>query len=151
MISLAVATLLAGSCGRSAQIGRSSTSAALERAQLIARADTICAHVNAKRAKITIVSSMPGYARFMPPFGAYAKSQYSQLKALKPPTSMAADWRAIIAGALKYAVNIIKSGEYAKAGNIRESHAFFEKAEAGVEQVNVIAASDGFADCAHTG
>lgn len=142
-LALAATTLSATGCGESPK------TTTLTHAELIAKADPICARVNAKRASSTI-RSREDYARLVPPLAAYEQTAVAELGKLIPPASMASDWKQVVAGAQTLANNTAKLGEYAKANNLAASRTLFSTDAKAQEQMLAAAKRIGFKDCAQT-
>lgn len=153
LFACAIPIVLVDGCGGS---GGSSPEAAV-RAQFIAQADPICRQVNAKR--VAFNASL-GYAtslsksrtrsaieREVPALVAYERQALVQLQALKAPTSMAANWQAILSGLRQISTNTGRLVSYAKSNNVKAS-ARIAPLDRGIWlKLLPIAAREGFAHC----
>jgi hypothetical protein len=119
----------------------------LTRSALIARADKVCARVNARR-KTTTVSSIQTYVQLLPPLAAYEKAAAVEMSALTPPDSMTRDWRVIVAGNKLLAENTAKLAEYAGAKDLGGARPLAAATSVMQQRVASTAHKDGFKDCA---
>jgi hypothetical protein len=165
-LALAVAALAASGCGGSKSSGktasasqaRSSSGQAqssnhggsptgpLTRAELIARADAICASVNARRASLKRLSH--GYVAKLPWLASYEHAAFAQLGRLIPPVSMAGDWRQIVVVAQTVTADTAKIGEYAKSNSVNAARPLFGQVGEAQERMLTTARHAGFRDCA---
>lgn len=122
------------------------------RAGLIAKADTICRRVNAKR--ITTSAKIKGQgdiARQIPSLATYEHAAFAELKRLIPPASMAGPWRQMVTAAQMLAADTNTLGEYAGAGRFRAVYRrILPAVDRDAMRMDTIARDQGFADCAHT-
>jgi len=120
---------------------------ALTQAELIAKADAICARINTKRSSV-VVSTAQQYKTLVPQLATYEQAAVAELATLVPPASMAGDWKLIVAGSQQLADNITKLGEYAKANRLGSQNALVASNEKTQEQLTAVAKRAGFKDCA---
>jgi hypothetical protein len=123
------------------------SNAPLSRAELITKADAICKGVNAKRATVHLRTNQD-FVRTLPQVAAYERSEIAELSKLTPPSSMATDWREILAGNRMIAENTAKVAEYTKANNISGAHTLLVSATQAQDQLTATAQRDGFKACA---
>jgi hypothetical protein len=137
---------IASSTQTTRQTASSTATALLTRAELIARADAICQRVNAKRALITI-RTRQDYARLLP-LATYEQAALVELGKLTAPTSMASDWRQILADGQTLADDTAKLGEDVKANYLTTARRLFAITVQVQRQMLATARRDGFRDCA---
>src|ERR1700729_1019990 len=112
---VAIASAIAG-------CGESSKATPLSKAELIAKADAVCAHVmvqyhaNGYTTTQSIVSRAPRVA-------AAEQTGVAELRKLTPPASMASDWQQIVENAQTIANDTAKLGQYAKENNLKAATA----------------------------
>jgi len=146
----APATTAAAPTTSTASVENKSTSGKpLTQAELIAKADAICARVNAKRSTIAI-STAQQYATLVPQLASYEQAAVAELAALVPPASMANDWNLIVAGSRQLADNTTKLGEDAKAEDFSSLHTLVASNEKTQAQLTATAKRAGFKDCAQS-
>lgn len=118
----------------------------LTQRQLIARADPICARMNAKL-KSTVVSTLQDYATKLPPLAAAQQAEAAQLAKLTPPASMTRDWSRIVHSLSAVASNMVKVARYADARNTRRFRTTVEQSTETRQRLIKTAARYGFKDC----
>lgn len=136
-VALAAATLAASGCG---------SSKPLTRAELTAKADTICKTVTAKLASKTI-KSQQDIARIAPELADFEQTALTDLGKLVPPAELESDWKQFVAGAQTLAENTAKLGEYAKSNNLKAAKGLILSSEAVQKQMVATAKRDGLKDC----
>lgn len=141
MLLAATIAVAGAGCGESAK--------PLTRAQLIAKADTVCRRIN-KKLSSTTIKSQQDIARIAPKLAEYEQEALADLSKLVPPASMANDWKEIVAGAQTLADNIAKLGEYAKANNLKGARSLIQSSTKIQQQIQATAKRDGFKDCSQT-
>lgn len=139
--ALAASALTAAGCGESAK--------PLTRAQLLARADAICARIN-KKLSATNIKSEQDIVRIAPQLVADEQQGLAELNKLIPPGSMADDWKTIIAGAQTLADSTAKLGEDVKAKDVKAAHTLIEEANKVQQRTITVAKRDGFKDCSQS-
>jgi hypothetical protein len=135
---LAVIALAASGCGSSPK--------PLTRAELTAKADTICEGVTTKLKSKTI-KSQRDIARVAPELASFEQAALDDLSKLVPPAALADDWKQFVAGAQTLAENTAKLGEYAKANNLKAAGHLITASEAVQQRMVVIAKRDGLKAC----
>jgi hypothetical protein len=163
-LALTAATLAASGCGGSSKT-ESTTSAAsattpattastktasgtaLTRAELIAKAEPICARANAELSSTTVRSGSE-FARALPQAAAYERAEATELSKLAPPGTMAVDWEQIVAGIRAFAEDTAKVGEYIQSKNPTAATTLYAAAKKDHEHVAAIFKGDGFKECA---
>jgi hypothetical protein len=88
LLSVALATLVVVGCGGSSS---------LSRADLVSRANTICKRVNDKISAAGTATSAADVVRIGPGIVAAEQQGLNELRKLKPPSSLKADWNKILA------------------------------------------------------
>jgi hypothetical protein len=137
--ALAATALAICGCG-------SSSPKPLTRAELTAKADTICKSVSAKVAGKT-ANTIQAVARTATELSSSEQSALNELSKLVPPTAMETDWKAFIAGAQTLAENTAKLGEYAKSNKLKSARTLIVSSEATAKQMTSIAQKYGIKNC----
>lgn len=127
--------------------GGSSESQSLTRAELIAKADTICKNLHAK-IHANGSSTSQEIIRKVPQNASYEQTALSELRKLQPPTSIANDWKQILNGNQVLADDTVKLGRTAAEGHIQLAKPLISAAQRVQQQVLLTAKHDGFDDCA---
>lgn len=138
--ALAAGALAAAGCGESAK--------PLTRAQLLSRADAICARIN-KKLSATNIKSQQDIVRIAPQLAADEQQGLAELNKLIPPASMANDWKTIITGAQTLADSTAKLGEDVKAKDLKAARTVISEANKVQQRTVAVAKRDGFKDCSH--
>jgi hypothetical protein len=142
-LTLAAITLAASGCGKSSK--------PLTRAELVAKADTICRRVNNQlKSSNNTISSQRDIARIAPRLASFEQTALAELSKLVPPMPLANDWKTIIAGAQTLADNTAKLGEYAKENNIKAAKGLISTSQKVQQEMLATAKRDGFKDCSET-
>jgi hypothetical protein len=123
-LALLAASLAVGGCGggsSSSRVASSSSSAAsLSRAQLVARADAICARVNAEVAGLRPkVASPLEFAVVVPRSAVFQQRAVRELSALTPPPAIAVAWRQLVAYRRELADGLVALAGQRKGGDAR--------------------------------
>jgi hypothetical protein len=139
---LAVTILPATGCGGS------SGSPPLTRSQLIAKADPICARVNAKFKTITD-NTQAELADVAPGIAAAEQQAATELANLTPPSSMAKNWTVIVNDFQIVAADVRKLSEDAKANNVKGETPSIASLTTAQHERAVAAGHSGFKDCAN--
>ncbi|MGH2879520.1 MAG: hypothetical protein ACRDK4_07950 [Solirubrobacteraceae bacterium] len=140
---LAASALVGAGCGGSSP----STSGSLTRAELIAKADVICArvhveyHANGYTTKASI-------ARLAPILAGDEQTAVDELRGLRAPASMVSDWNMIIDNAQTTATDTAKLGQLAKEGKFDQAAPLFNANQQNEHRALAVAARDGFKECA---
>jgi len=121
----------------------SSQTAQLTQAQLIAKTNAICAHLNAK----VILYQNPNVTITAPLVVAAERVALAQLSKLTPPASMAEGLKQIIVIQQDISNNTIKLAEYAKTKNATSEGATLDAGGILQKQMFAIAAREGFTEC----
>ncbi len=124
----------------------SSLSPTLSHSQLVARADAICARVNAKRSTIHIGS--PHSLRAVTPLAHYERTASEELARLIAPSDIAYDWRQIVVDYRTIAAITAKIGLFAQEDRLSAIHAAIITATRAQQDLLVAAQRGGFKDCA---
>jgi hypothetical protein len=127
--------------------GNGGTSKTLTRAELIARADVICARVNARLAA-NVVTYQREIPRAASQLASLERVSLVEFRKLEPPAELAADWKQLIADAQTLAAETVEYGESAKPGKSKNERGLVESSEATRRQAITIAKRDGFVACA---
>jgi hypothetical protein len=162
-LALAATTLAVSGCGGSSKTESSKTPAAtgtpattaavtaepgkLARTELIAKAEAICARINAKRSSTTIRTHRD-YGRLLPSLGAYERAAAAEMSKLTPPASIANDWKQIVAGAHTIAESIVKLGKDSASNNSRAGQAILSELTTVRQQISSIAHRQSLKECA---
>jgi hypothetical protein len=144
VVTLAVTMLAASGCGGSANSAKT-----LTRTVLIAKADVICKRLNVNRDS-TPIRSQQDVARILSQHAIYERDELAELGKLVPPTSMANDWKRMLAGIQTLAEDTAKVGEYVKSNNRAAARPLISTAANAQQQVLTIAKHNGFKECART-
>jgi hypothetical protein len=143
-LGLLAAALGVCGCG---SIG-SGTHRALTRAELIARADTICKGANTKRAAMPSINTRRDYAVILPRVATVYEAAIAELARLEPPLSIAADWKRILVDDRKLIGYLRTFGQHATSYDAKTTRAFVHTADGLRLSMATTAHGDGFADCA---
>jgi len=137
--------------------GGTSTAHTLTRAQLIARADPICASASEERAKAnarlrgaTSLSSpqtLATLAETASSVAVYENQGIATLRKLSAPASLARDWRSMLAGLQQLANATAQLGTYAKEKNVKAAEQLLTSTSSTRAQLLVLANRDGFRSC----
>ncbi len=127
-------------------------------AQLVARADPICEGTNAKReaANATLghatslksPSVLAGLAKTAPGLAAYDSAAVAQLRKLQAPSSLASDWRSMLADLQQLAEDTARLGRYAGEKNVKGAESLLGSSRATRTQLVAIATRDRLTPCA---
>jgi hypothetical protein len=71
----------------------------LTRAQLVSQANTLCTHVQMKMKKVGPAKTPAQFAKLADKLASFEQQQLESMRKLKPPSSLAADWKRMIEGA----------------------------------------------------
>jgi hypothetical protein len=144
-IALAVAALLAAGCG-----GQSP----LSRAALVQRADAICKRIGARRAvanatvgSVTTQHALKELVHVVPAVVFYERKAIAEMRKLKPPTTLSADWQKLLVGAQERANNTVQIYTLAKARNLEGAQAVILHSRPAEQRLAVLARHDGFTRC----
>jgi hypothetical protein len=143
LAALACATITLATAG----CGGSSKGTALSSAELIAKADAICAHVHAEY-HANGYTTTQSIARLAPRVASDEQVGVAELRRLIPPASMASDWKELVDNAETVADDTSKLGRYAKEDNLKAATSLFTVDRQREQQALAIAARDGFRQCA---
>jgi hypothetical protein len=127
-------------------------------AQLVARADPICEGTNAKREAAnaslghatslkspTVLSAL---AKTAPGLAAYDSAAVAQLRKLQAPSSLANDWRSMLADLQQLAEDTAHLGKYASEKNVKGAESLLSASRASRRQLVAIATHVGVTPCA---
>jgi hypothetical protein len=119
---------------------------------MVVRADAICRRLNTQiEANKQANLGVHEIARFAPRNAALEKAALKELSKLKPPASIARDWRQVIAYRRTLLEELVKLGRYAKANNTQAIHKLAASKKRAHQQLLTIATRDGFKDCPQIG
>lgn len=127
-------------------LGCGSSPKPLTRAELTAKANTICEGVTAKL-KSTNIKSQQDIARVAPELASFEQTALDDLSKLVPPAELADDWKQFVAGAQTLAENTAKLGEYAKANNLKAAGHLITASQAVQKRMVATAKRDGLKSC----
>jgi hypothetical protein len=161
--ALAAAALTAVGCGGSSKSSSQTLSAAatsvtqtqvsagprLTATELIAKADPICARVNAIRASNKI-RSRQDFTRVVTELASEEQHAVEGLNKLVPPTSLAGAWSRMLNGYRAIASNLAQVSRDAAANNFPAANSLVVVTTALHRQTAAIARSAGFKDCARS-
>lgn len=141
-LAMVAMALTATGCGSS-----SASSTALTKAQLIAKADAICArfwreyhaHGTTDAKELTTKIHL---------IAGYELKEAKELRKLTPPAGMAFDWKRILAGHQAMANDSVMAERYFKRGVLQAMQRLVNKAAHVQETVLLTARRNGFKDCA---
>jgi hypothetical protein len=140
-LALTATALAIAGCG-------GSSSKALTRAELTAKADVICKHVSTELASANKqASSVQAIAQIAPKLSSLEQAGLAELSKLTPPSELANDWKTFVAGAQTLSENTAKLGEYAKANKIKEAQVVIVSSEKTQQQMVALAKKDGLTAC----
>jgi len=163
-LTLVTAILVASGCGSSTQTATQTSTASqasttqaqqtaasgphLTSTQFIARADTICAHVNTKRATVTI-SSPQTTVTLLPPLVVYERTALAEMNKLTPPPALANDWKLILASIHELTDYTGELSSDMTANNTTAARVLLAKAGSVGPSATLTATAkrDGFKDC----
>jgi len=118
----------------------------LSRSVLIAKADAICARVNARRSSIKL-RSIQDYTTQLPPLAAYERASATELSRLAPPASIAKDWNRLVTDTRTIAAETLKISEYADAQSRVRGDTAFLAVNSAQRQMASIASRVGLREC----
>lgn len=118
----------------------------LTKSQLIAKADTICRRVNAKRASI-IIKTPQDFPRLLPGLATYEYAAVVEMRKLTPPASMKTSWQKIITGAKLTADAAAARGKYVTTTNPDGMGPLSLTAAHTAQESLALAQREGFHDC----
>jgi hypothetical protein len=127
-------------------VGCGSASNTLTRSQLIAKADPICKQANSRLDAALAIKNKQAIPAAAASAAAYELQASIQLAKLNPPSTMAADWKAIVAEFRTVAKSINQLGEQYKNGRKLDVNIANEFTGAQHRRA-VIAAQNGFKNC----
>jgi hypothetical protein len=154
-VALLATTLVTAGCGGSSKSG-SETSKPLTRTELIAQADPACGRINAKITYYTNLKpsnsqdlvSLSAAVRAAPVVSSTEREAQADLAKLTPPAGMTEDWKQIVAGVQTVADETQRYGESIQAKDAHGISAASASATRTLQRIRVLAARDGFVDCA---
>jgi hypothetical protein len=123
-----------------------SPSGALTRAELIAKADAICAGANARFGSLKVTSTAElGHA--LAQEGAFNRVQAVELSKLIPPASMSSDWKLIVDGVRRLGSYATKLSTYTLTNNSTAGPPLLLASSRDRNHILAIAKRDGFREC----
>jgi len=161
---VAAAMLAAAGCGGSSTAAPSGSAASrteptesrtsndsAARSRLIAKADAICRRLNRELAAAPSRLEARQIASSAPRNAALERRALAELGRLRPPASLARDWRQIIAYRRTLAEELAELGRYAKAGDVPAMKALGASKKRVHQKLSELATRDGFKDCSRVG
>jgi hypothetical protein len=118
----------------------------LTRAQLIARADTICAGTNQKLSTISVVDKNE-FARVLPQVAIYFSGETNELSKLAPPKSMTQGWTQLLSDFRLYSEYTNTVAKYAQVNNFHSAAPLIHDAEELHQKLVILAKHEGFTHC----
>lgn len=131
-----------------ASSSESGTTKALTRAELIAKANAICARVKAKGATIT-VTTRQDYVTLLPSLVTYLQTAVAEMSKLTPPASLANDWQTIVADNRTLAETAGQIVTYANANDLKATSAIVSTLKQTGTQLANVTRRDGFTSCTY--
>jgi hypothetical protein len=125
---------------------RTATGPALTKAQLIAKADPICARLTAERLSHKI-RSREDYLRVSAELEGSEHQALEEMQKLSPPASVASTWNQMLAGYKEISEDVAKVGQAAAANETAQLRPLIGNATALEAHVATLARSAGFKDC----
>jgi hypothetical protein len=119
----------------------------LTRAQLIKRANAICDRVHAKMKAIGPADTPARVAFVARKLAGFQQQELEQMRRLRPPSSLASDWKKIVEGAQELTVNV---GTLSTDVQLKKTKQMFEELkQVGEDQkrIAVIVKRDGLTNC----
>jgi hypothetical protein len=135
-----------GSSGSTTSSATSTSSKPLTREELINQVDTICAHVNARRAS-THYTTPQTVVSLAPQLASYEQAAAAELTKLIPPPSMASVLQLIATNTRALATDTVKLGEYAKSQDTAAANALYSSMQASHQQIVSAARENDFTEC----
>jgi hypothetical protein len=141
LAALAAISLAVSGCGGSSKTGP------LTRAELIAKADAICArfhtelHAHGSKTPQEL-------ARNVPLLASYEQTAGAELRKLTAPASMANDWKQIVDSVQTLANDTAKVAPYAKENKLQAAQSLISEGQQVQQQALAMAKRDGFNQCA---
>jgi hypothetical protein len=123
-----------------------STTPPLTKAELIAKADPICALLTARR-DANKVRSKQDYIRTIGELSPYEQQTISELSALTPPASLAAVWSEILASYKTIHASLATIAQKLAANEEAAASSLFKKSTQLHEHTFALARSHGFKEC----
>jgi ABC-type enterochelin transport system substrate-binding protein len=146
---VALAAIAIAGCG--------SSGSALSKAGLVAKADPICKQVsvardaaNAALSKTSSSKQLQVLARIAPAVAAAEHQAVDQLRALKAPAALAANWQQMLNGMQQLADDTARLVHDAKANDIKAVEAITSSGRVMRQHLTVIANHIGFTYCGRT-
>jgi hypothetical protein len=123
--------------------------AASTKTAVTARANAICAAINREREQITLTSKQ-SYLTLVPSLIATERRAIKELEAVIPPTSVARDWRQILADARTIVNESTTTLNSIRQGNIAAVRMLLTHGKETQEQMATLSTRDGFDECARS-
>lgn len=140
VLALCTATAAAG-CG-------SSSAPLLSKSDLISKGDAICKRVNDGIKNVGVANSAADIARVAPQVYALEQQGVNDLRKLKPPSSLAADWSFLLDKTQSLTDDANKIGAAANTNDQNTVQSFEAEAVSASAAATGTAAKLGFKDCA---
>ena len=138
-VALAVAATGVAGCGSSSR---------LSRADFVQKANAICKRVNDQLAATGKVTSAADVQRVGPGVIAAERRGLSDLRALKPPADLAADWNRLLGDLSQLTTDAGKLLSAAKANDTAGAQTVAAASQQTQNEITALAGRDGLADCA---
>lgn len=169
VIALASTALAVSGCGNAAKHGVSDGSGkttaevateasttvgqkgkVLVQEELIAKANSICARINARRDGLDIKSARD-YGRLLPSLAIYEESTAAELASLIPPPALEGPWRQMVADAKTLADDTAKVGKYAADhGSVVGANSVASAGTLAAHHFQKVASQNGIKECAQS-
>lgn len=123
----------------------------LTRAQLVSKADRICAQVHHKVHAIGPASTPQQLSRLAHKLAGFEQQQIESMRKLKPPASLASDWKQMVEGAQEIAegtATLSTDIQLKKEKQVGEALKQIGKVE---QRLAPVVAKDGFTSCKELG
>jgi hypothetical protein len=139
---LVASVFATASCGASSKVSRGR----LSHADLIAKADAICARMRAEY-HANGYTTNASIAKLAPILAGYEQTGVDEMRALRPPASLTSDWNLIVDNAQSIATDTAKLGQLAKENNLKAAASLFAIDRRNQQRALTVAARDGFKEC----
>jgi hypothetical protein len=156
VVVLSGVALAVSGCGGSSSNSSSSANASsspskpLTRTEFITDGDAICKRVNTK-VFTNPIRTIQVAAHTAPQLAAYEQAAIKELTALRPPLSLAGDWRTFLSDYSKLAKDTVTFGKAAAAGSFAGIRSISLADDAVHTQMLAVAKRDGFKVCSRAG
>ncbi len=139
------------SATQTATAAAASSDPAAAASQLVAQADAICRRLNEQLAASSRHIEASGIARAAARHAALERRSAAELARLRPPASLAADWRRIVLYRETSAEELVAFVRAVQAKDARATSTFAASKRRVHQSLSALATKDGFTDCARIG